>query len=975
MKRLLLFILLTSATAGVIFAQEPAADEAVTRAVADYFSRYAVPGYTPNETMRADSVTVDEEARTVCVHANEAFCAQPMIPADVARILRDISVRLPQPYNAYRLTVVGKGGRDLSDYVPNELRGAEADRSRLWGNVDYKGQPWVKNASRPFSITKGLSGRHLMINASHGRYYRDGEWRWQRPYIFCTTEDLFTQSFVFPYLIPMLENAGAVVATARERDDQTFEAVVDNDDPQRQGIYTEAAQDGFQWMTVSGTPGFAAPQGLLNDSTQPFLLGTARQIAATSRRSKLSTATWSPRLPAAGRYAVYVSYTSRPNSVNDASYTVYHSGGRTQFRVNQQMGGGTWVYLGTFDFPAGESRESRVVLTNHSNGRGVVTADGVRFGGGVGQTERGEAGTSGLPRRLEGARYQAWWSGLPDSLCHRDDGTNDYNDDIRARSFLLNHLGGGSVYMPSTEGLGVPFELALAVHTDAGVRRDGSIYGTLGICKSDDGAGNHNYPGGISRQASSDFISSLMTSVTEDMTRTFGTQWTRRELWDRNYGECRTPDVPSAILEMFSHQNFADMKFGHDPTAKFAMSRAIYKGILRFVNYEHGIDSYDVQPLPVHAFAATLTTDGNALLTWKATADTLCDNAAPTAYVVYTKIDDEGFDNGQVVEGGKTSLTIPVSRGRQYSFRVTAINRGGESFPSETLTLRRGADGSKHILIVNGFDRLSGPAVIETTDSVGFLLDEDMGVADGSTWEYAGRQLVFDPATVGMAESQALGYSGHEMEGRKVIGNTFDYPTLHGRAIAASTDCSFSSCSRAAFTDGSVEASGYDMVDYIAGLQRDAAQNLRSYKVFDAATRRVLTRYVKGGGSVFVSGSYVGTDLATDEERAFAADVLKYAPAGTARTDSTGTVRGLNLSIPIRRERDGAGYVVQSPDKIVPTSDKAFTAFAYAGGGSAGTAYAGSDGRAIVTGFPFESITDAETRRLAMGAIITFLTK
>lgn len=149
-----------------------------------------------------------------------------------------------------------------------------------------------------------------------------------------------------------------------------------------------------------------------------------------------------------------MSYASRPNSVSDAHYIVYHKGGRTQFRVNQQMGGGTWVYLGSFEFDEGENREGRVVLTNQSSSRGVVTADAVRFGGGVGQTERGNAGTSGLPRFLEGARYQAQWSGLPDSLYNKDCGQNDYNDDIRSRSFLLNYLGGGSVYMPGKRGKG-----------------------------------------------------------------------------------------------------------------------------------------------------------------------------------------------------------------------------------------------------------------------------------------------------------------------------------------------------------------------------------------------------------------------------------------------------------------------------------------------------------------------------------------
>lgn len=73
-----------------------------------------------------------------------------------------------------------------------------------------KGDPWVKNISRPFTAGKGLEGRHIALWQSHGKYYKKdkGCWEWQRPRLFCTTEDLFTQSFVIPYIIPMLENAG-----------------------------------------------------------------------------------------------------------------------------------------------------------------------------------------------------------------------------------------------------------------------------------------------------------------------------------------------------------------------------------------------------------------------------------------------------------------------------------------------------------------------------------------------------------------------------------------------------------------------------------------------------------------------------------------------------------------------------------------------------------------------------------------------
>ena len=77
-----------------------------------------------------------------------------------------------------------------------------------WGDIDYTGPSWVTNTSKPFEIDRGLQHRHLVVWQSHGRYY-DGEkgfWKWQRPFLFGTTEDLYTQTIVVPYLIPMLEN-------------------------------------------------------------------------------------------------------------------------------------------------------------------------------------------------------------------------------------------------------------------------------------------------------------------------------------------------------------------------------------------------------------------------------------------------------------------------------------------------------------------------------------------------------------------------------------------------------------------------------------------------------------------------------------------------------------------------------------------------------------------------------------------------
>jgi len=979
MKRLIPILAMLASWTGL--AAQGVSDAALHEAVRRYFASYRVPGYRPATAMLADSLRADTVQRRLAVYANEAFSAQPLTPQVVKNIHAELSLRLPPPFNTYRLTVYGKDGQPLEALIPNLLREEGEDKSRLWGDTDHQGNPWVENLSRPYRITRGLAGRHLFISPSHGRYYKLGAWHWQRPALFCTREDLLTQSFVFPYLIPMLENAGAVVYSARERDVQTAEALVDNDAPGGAGLYEEEGPSDTPWRTVSAAAGFAPPSvAAYADSLSPFGLGTARYAPTTSRRHREATATWTPDIPRAGRYAVYVSYAAHPGNVSDARYTVYHKGGRTRFRVNQQMGGGTWVYLGTFDFDAGRRRTGRVVLSNQSDYRGVVTADAVRFGGGLGQTPRGEAGTSGMPCFLEAARYYAQRAGLPDSLYRRDP-TNDYNDDIRSRPFLLNHLGGGSCYLPAEAGKRVPIETSLALHSDAGVRRDRSVYGTLAICTTRDAEGRRSYPSGLARAASSDLADLLLGAVTRDLSATFRTDWTRRELWDRNYGETRLPDVPAAILEMLSHQNFTDMRFGHDPAFKFVMARAVYKALLRFVNGQHGIRRFDVQPLPVHGFSALLAPDGKSVrLSWQPTADSLEESARPTGYVVYTRTDGEGFDNGLLVEG-KTALTLPVAEGRLYSFKVTAVNRGGESFPSETLSVYK-APGERHrILVVNGFGRLSGPAVVDTPDSLGFDLDRDPGVPYLYTAAFCGRQRCFDPAAAGGEGEAALGHSDNSLEGRIVAGNTFDYPALHGSAIAAADGYSFSSCGKEAFATMD-DLKPYRVIDYIAGLERDAPWNLRAYRALPADVRRRLAAYLHGGGNLFLSGAYIGTDLQSDEERSFAETVLKYRHAGTdtlsaadREAEAPGMVRGLNLQIPVQRTLSATRYAAVATDRLAPASPQAFPAFAYPDGACAGIAYPGTDYRLVATGFPFECITETAVRDQAMKAILRFLTE
>ncbi|MBR1547707.1 MAG: xanthan lyase, partial [Prevotella sp.] len=352
----------------------------MTDKLKQYFAKYKPKGVKIAQQPHMIGYTLDHDAKTLTIEADEWFAMQEFTPEVTENIYKKIKGELPRPYKNYTLTVKTLG-MEINELIPNRLSG-NADKSRLWGDIDYDGQPWVKQVSTPLKITHGLQGRHLSLWASHGRYYdlKNAVWKWQRPRLFGTTEDLFTQTIVVPYLIPMLENAGAVVFTPRERDWQKEEIIVDNDGDHHNYIEVTARD---KWKTTY-EPGFAFHTGAYSDGENPFTAGTARMVKTTSSKSRYSLATYQPTFRKAGRYAVYVSYQTLPQSIDQVEYTVWHKGERTVFHVNQQMGGGTWVYLGSFDFDAGYSEFNRVTVSNQSGQRGIVTTDAVRFGGGMG---------------------------------------------------------------------------------------------------------------------------------------------------------------------------------------------------------------------------------------------------------------------------------------------------------------------------------------------------------------------------------------------------------------------------------------------------------------------------------------------------------------------------------------------------------------------------------------------------------------
>lgn len=908
------------------------------------------------------SYNLDDRRRTLNVQLSPSFAAQDFTASSVRFYYKRLAKALPRPYNKYKLTIIA-GGLPIEQLVAGSK--CEKGMPNAWGKTEYEGAPWVMNDSRPYFVSHGLFDRHLSLWASHGRYYdaKKDRWKWQRPNLFGTTEDLFTQTIVIPYLIPMLENAGAVVFTPRERDWQKNEVIVDNGG---RGYVEDSGKE--TWKTAQ-EKGFAYHAGTYRDGENPFTQGTARAVK-TTKKADVSWASYQPNIPQGGKYAVYVSYQSLKNSVSDAQYIVMHKGQRTVFKVNQQMGGGTWVYLGTFDFDRGNNEFNRVVVTNSSSESGVVTTDAVRFGGGMGNIERGGS-CSGMPRCLEGARYSAQWAGAPYSVYSSKNGCDDYGDDINVRSNMTNWLAGGSTYVPTLEGKKVPIELSLAVHSDAGYTTvNDSIIGSLAICTTSFNDGRLN--SGVARMISHDFADSLLTGLQRDISGKYR-KWTRRYLWDRNYSETRKPEVPSAIIETMSHQNFADMRRGLDPNFRFTLARSLYKTILRFVNGNHSVPSV-VQPLPVSNFRIERNSSGGLRLSWIAEKDEQEPTAVPTSYIVYTSEDGMGFDNGTVVY--TSSFDFEAKKGVNYCFKVTALNRGGESFPSETLAayLSKSAH-AKDILVVDGFSRLSGPAVVDDYSRQGFDLDSDIGVSYGLTAGWNGRQQCFDKSRAGSEGEGSLGYCGDELAGRFIMGNNRDGSVCHVKDIAMSGAYNVVGCSLEALDNNLVKLDHYNLVDIAFGLQRNDGHSLVVYKTFSETMQSKLRSYAKSGGRILVSGAYVGSDMTQPHERSFMSDVLKTTFTGTDTNAGNNMVDGLGLSFDIIRQINDRHFAATSVDRIAACDGRSFAAMRYQDGSTAGVAYDGTDYKSFVMGYPYECINNVRTRQQVMKGLLGFLLK
>lgn len=912
-------------------------------------------------------------------------------PGDVEWFKGLILEHWPDSYRSSKLGSIYIGSNRLQQYItpaltysgtptPYEYRheqGAQSDRC------------WVRRIGEP-TYKRGLSGRVVALWQSHGRYWDEGEghWAWQRPPLFRTCEDMFTQSFVLQGLIPMLENAGAYVITPRERDTQVDEVICDYDGSferqpestvRRLGSYSERGS----WSDAG--VGFADTKSYYLLDEDPFKLGSVRRASCSERPT--ASASWQAEFPTKGRYAVYVSYKTLNNSTPCAHYTVHHRGGDAEFVVDQRMGGGTWVYLGTFEFEGSGS-----VTLDNGTPRGytlssgsTVTADAVRFGGGMGKVARGEdEELSGLPAFAEGALYSLQWAGIGSDVTDSDKWRGEYTREFASRGAWVHHM---------KHERGVPIDLSLGFHSDAGQRQADSTVGTLSIYtllseRKD------RFEDGSSRWTSRTYADYVQSQVVHDLRAQYSDSWNRRGLWDRSYSESRTTDTPAMILELLSHQNWADMRYGLDPAFRFSVSRAVYKGILKYLSESYGVP-YTVQPLPVKDLSVS-GTGGRVTVQWNARVDSLESTASPTGYILQTRIDDGPWDEGISVRGCSSTVDAPLSD-HIYSFRVIAVNDGGRSFPSEVLCYAAPSGSTHRVLIVNNFDRVAAPAWFDSPQYAGFDGSTDNGVPYGEDITFIGQQYEYDRSKPWESNNNP-GFGGTILSssvGQAIPGNTFDLVYIHARALM---DAGYEVCSasRDAWCADSLLSAGTLAVDLLCGKQTSTVTGRSDapvkYQVWPEALRETVRHYTSNGGNVIVSGSHIGSDfnesiypIKPDPQyswraSSFTEQVLGY--KWLCSHESSGVVRPVrnfrlnlkkSLSAPLHYNTTwgpGNTYCVESADGIGPAGRSSVILRYVDSDRAAAVAHDGSAYKAVSFGFPLEVVYDSEALSKMLNQIL-----
>lgn len=635
---------------------------------------------------QADKIVVDDDKLTMFLTLPQSYLESLTWEQNDA-VLHAITTTLGPEYGIYRISVLvrtDEGYGDLDVFIepgppipPKPFEDTSTDPVQA---QDWPGQP---SHGGQLQYPGSLTGKSIFLSQSHGWYCHETTHNWltQRGNTNDIVEDFINAEAINQYLVQYLFNAGAGVYTCRERDMNSDEAIIDND----QVGYTDSGT----WSTAT------ASSGVYNTNYKSHAVTTGNHAWAT----------WEFLPVTADFYEVYVWYRGTSSTTTEAHYTIEHNGGSTPVTVNQQRDGWTWKSLGRFYFSPDDpvTRRQVTLSSQGSDISKIVVADAVRFGGGMGSIP--DPTVSQRPRWEESGKYYARFMG-----CDSCD-----NSTVTA---MPNYA--------KWESESWEDSIYFSWHTNApnpGTGTSSFIHETYAVTDSD---------------ILQDWVHA---EIINDIRSGYDADWYDRGQRTANFGEINSnhnDEMPALLIELAFHDTPDDALCLKDPKFRMLASRAIYQGMEKFFADQSGRTPH-LLPEPPVDLRVTNGSAGMVDVTWQPppfnNGNDLLGDAA-TGYRVY--VSETGLGFADAIATTQTSMVLgPFSPGAVRYVKVSAVNAGGESFTSPVLAVKVPEPSqSVNLLLVDAFDRIDRYALIPQYESSALGTDLRMFLDRMNTFDY-----------------------------------------------------------------------------------------------------------------------------------------------------------------------------------------------------------------------------------------------
>lgn len=827
------------------------------QALSDSLSLYA---NSKAEVGKVIVKSVRTKARTARIYTCKTLSCLSLSPAELQDLRRRVSRLVFDTPNGD--IQIYSDGYELGELVTMRYK------SHVRAHIPASVPQLVRNTDLPYKCPDGLDGRHIALWGSHGWYYNNqmDRWLWQRARLWTTVEDMFTSSYTRPYLVPMLENAGAVVLQPRERDTQTAMVIIDSTDMHAEGATT---------------------------------------VAETI-------------VPSEGEYAVYIRYNRHPSASAHTPVEIGHKDHTTHYMVNMQMGAGTWVYLGTHAFSP--QQEARFTV---GTARENIAA--IRLGGGIDSASNVPRYAVGATQYLHFAGIP---DSILDYTQGENTYTNDYACRGQWVNYLLggSQLAPKEEGLVIPVDLSMGFHSDAGIRGGDSIVGTLLIYYDRDDNKSRNlPLGDSR----LHCRYLADYVQTQIVEDMRALYAPNWNRRGLRNAGYAEARQPRVPSFLLELLSHQNLNDMRlgldpKVKF----TAARAVYKGILKYLAASRGTNYTVQPLPVAGVAAALSGDSILLRWQPQddpLEPTATPSYYIVYTRRTRSVNGQTIAGD-WNNGTRIASPRYAFA--AERGIRYDFRIVAGNRGGISLPSETHCAYLSPKPKGTVLLVNNFSRVAAPDFF--TDSIhAGIIPQSYAVADGTDYSFLGEQFDFQRASVWKSDDNCgWGASYADRQFLPTAGNTRDYPVMHGRVLS-DLGYSYCSCSAGLIPD-TAALRRYDLIDIICGKQRTTVQQPCTadtpdtlYRTFPAPLRTALTDYSRRGGRILLAGMYIGSEAAECADTTFTRQVLRYTYCGSHATRNGTLLMGrgeLPVQIARLRTQPNADVICcENAQGIMPT--------------------------------------------------------